>query len=124
MGQNEAHRRDDVRRRLEQDFALDQRLAHQTKLEMFEVAQAAMDELGRCRGGPAGEIVLLEQDHAEAAAGGITGDAAAIDPAADHREIVGGAGRLVLPSQAQQNCFDFLLLRRNACASAGNRDAI
>ena len=39
----------------------------------------------------AGEIGLLEQDHAEPAAGGIARDAAAIHPAADHREIVGGA---------------------------------
>jgi hypothetical protein len=59
MRQHEAHRPDDVRRMRPQHFALDQRLAHQAEFVIFEIAQAAMDELGGGRGGAAGEIVHL-----------------------------------------------------------------
>ena len=71
----------------EQHLALDQRLAHQAKLVIFEIAQAAMDELARARRGAFGEIVLLAQQDGEAAAGGIAGDAGAVDAAADHGEV-------------------------------------
>src|SRR6185312_8365969 len=45
--QHESERADDVGRDVPEDFPLDQRLAHQTKLVIFEIAQAAMHELGR-----------------------------------------------------------------------------
>ena len=38
MGQDESQRSDDMRRDSPENFALDQRFAHQTKFEMFEVA--------------------------------------------------------------------------------------
>ncbi len=47
MRQHEAQRPDDVRRRTQQHLALDQRLADQPELVVFEIAQAAMDQLGR-----------------------------------------------------------------------------
>ena len=71
----------------EQDFALDQRFAHQPEFIVFEIAQAAMDELGRGRGGRAGEIALLGQQDLEPAPGGVARDAAAIDAAADDGKI-------------------------------------
>ena len=46
-----------------------------------------MDQLGAGRGGRAGEIGLLGQQHAEAATGRIAGDADAVDAAADHQKI-------------------------------------
>src|SRR5262245_25830627 len=75
---------------------------------MLEIAQPAMDELGRSRGCGTGEIGLLEEDDPQAPAGSITRNAAAIHPAADHREIVGRVGRLFLPlASATRLVFDF-----------------
>src|SRR5438105_10065550 len=47
VGQHETKRADNVRRDLPKDFALDQRLANQPKLVIFEITQSAMHELGR-----------------------------------------------------------------------------
>jgi hypothetical protein len=46
---NEAQRVHDVRRQSPQTLALDRRLADETKLEIFEMAQAAMNEFRRRR---------------------------------------------------------------------------
>ena len=72
---------------LQQHLALDQRLAHQAELVVFEIAQAAMDQLGAGRRGGAGEVGLLGEQHLEAAARGIAGDAGTIDAAADDKQI-------------------------------------
>ena len=72
---------------LEQHLALDQRLAHQPELVVFEIAQAAMDQLARARRGALRQIVLLAEDHGEAAARGIARDAGAVDAAADDEKI-------------------------------------
>ena len=61
--QHETHRPDDVRRVLPQNLALHQRFAHQPELVIFEIAQAAMDELGRTGRGAAGEIVHLGEEN-------------------------------------------------------------
>ena len=39
-----------------------------------------------------GEVVLLDQQNAQTAAGRVTRDADAIDTATDHGEIIGGIG--------------------------------
>ena len=78
----------------QQHLALDERLAHQPELEVLEVAQAAVDELGAVRGGRAAEIAHLGEQHREPAAGGVRGDADAVDAAADNDEIVGHGGKL------------------------------
>ena len=49
IGQYEAQRPDDVRRDPPQHLALAQRLAHQTEIVVFEIAQAAMNKPGRAR---------------------------------------------------------------------------
>ena len=54
---------------------------------MLEIAQAAMDQLGRGGRGAAGEIVHLGEKDAVAAPGRIAGDAAAVDAAADHHDV-------------------------------------
>src|SRR5262249_16241954 len=54
---------------------------------MLEIAQPAVDELGRGRRGAGSEIVLLDQKHAQPPAGGVAGDPGAVDAAADDREI-------------------------------------
>ena len=85
--QHEAHRPDQVRRHPQHHLALDQCLAHQAEPSLLEIAQAAVDELrggGRCAGG---KVVLLDQQDAQPAAGGIAGNPGAIDAAADNGEI-------------------------------------
>jgi len=76
-----------MRGHAQQNLAFGQPLAHQTEIAVFEIAQPAMDEFARCRGGRAGEIALLAQQHAEAAAGRIAGETDAVDPAADDKKI-------------------------------------
>src|SRR3546814_2644065 len=60
----------------------------QGELVMFEIAQPTVDQLGRGRGGAAREIAAFEQQHLRPAPGGIARDPAAVDAAADHREVV------------------------------------
>ena len=85
--QHETQRADDVGRDLPEDFALDQRLAHQTKLVIFEIAQAAVHELGRPGRRPARQIVHFTQENGIAPARRIARDAAAIDAASDDGEV-------------------------------------
>ena len=85
--QHEAHRPDHMRRHAQQHFALVQRLAHQPEGAVLEIAQAAMDQLAGGRGGAGGEIVHLDQQHAQAAAGGVAGEAGSVDAAADDGEV-------------------------------------
>ncbi len=85
--QYKSQRPDDVRRVRPQDLALDQRLAHQPELVVFEVAQAAMDELRRPGRSGAGEVIHFGKRHAVAAPGRITGDAAAVNAATDDEDV-------------------------------------
>src|SRR5262245_39156629 len=83
----------------EQHLALDQRFPHQAELVVLEIAQTTMDELGAGRGGGAGEIGLLDQQHAQTSARGITGNASAVDAAPDDQQIDGRAARVVVKRQ-------------------------
>ena len=85
--QDELQRPDDVRRDLPENFALDQRLAHQTETEMLEIAHAAVNQFARRAGGRRCEIVFFAKEHRPAAARRVAGDAAPVDAAADHRDI-------------------------------------
>ena len=94
--QHEAHRPDEVRRHAQHHLALDQRLAHQPEPSLLEIAQAPVDELGGGRRRAGREIVLLDQQNAQAPAGGVAGDPGAVDAAADDGEIeVGHHGHLL-----------------------------
>jgi hypothetical protein len=87
MGQHESKRPDDVRRHPPQDLALAERLADEAELVLLEVAQSTVDQLGRGGRRARREIIALAQEHREASAGCLAGDAAAIDPAADHGHV-------------------------------------
>ena len=54
---------------------------------MLEVAQPAMDELGGGRRSAGGEVVLLDQQDAQPAAGGIARDAGPVDAAANDGKV-------------------------------------
>src|SRR6202162_6084631 len=85
--QHEAKRPDNVWRDLPEDFALDQGLADQPKLVIFEIAQAAMHELGRPGRRPARQIIHFAQENRITPAHRIARDAAAIDAATDDSEV-------------------------------------
>ena len=85
--QHEAQRADDVRGDAPQYLALGQRLAHQGEFVIFEIAQAAMDQLGGSRGGAARQVARFQQQDLRPPAGRVPGDARAVHPAADHDKV-------------------------------------
>ena len=78
---------DEERCDLPEDFALDQRLANQAELVIFEVAQAAMYELGRPGRRPARQVIHFTKENGVSTARRIARDAAAIDTPSDDREV-------------------------------------
>src|ERR1700677_66750 len=79
-----------MRRDSPQRLALQQRLAHQAKLEIFEIAKAAVDQLGRRAGGGGSQVAFFSKENGPAASGGVARDATTVDAAADHGEVVDG----------------------------------
>src|SRR5580700_6587160 len=101
MGQHEAQRPDDMRRYGLEPLALHEGFTDQAELVKLEIAQAAMDELRRCRRSRAREIGLLDEHDGQSAPHGVARDAATIDAAADDEHIHGPSfdhERAILPS--------------------------
>jgi hypothetical protein len=73
-----------MRRDPDQDLALAHILAHQPKIEQFEVTQAAVNQARRAGGGPGPEIFALDQANFETSERGVTGDSAADDATTDN----------------------------------------
>ena len=89
----EGDRLDEVRCDAAQhQLALLERLAHEVEVHLLEVAQAAVEELGRPRRRAGGEVALLDEGRRETAGGRVEGDAAAGDAATDdeHVELLRG----------------------------------
>jgi len=61
--QYKTHLLDDVRGLGQQHFAFGQCFTHQAELVMFEVAQAAVDQLAAGGGGVAGQVVLFAKEY-------------------------------------------------------------
>ena len=79
---------DEVRRGAgEQSASFGERLVHEGEVELVEVAQAAVDELGRPARGAAGPVAHLDDAGAQAARRGVQGDAGARHPAADDEDV-------------------------------------
>jgi hypothetical protein len=76
-----------VRHGTQQGFAFFQRLAHQAELEIFKIAQPAVEQLCRGRGRRLRQIAHFRQRDRQAAAGRVAGDAAPVDAAADDEQI-------------------------------------
>jgi hypothetical protein len=85
--QYETKRPDDVGCDLPEDFALDQRLANQPKLVIFQITQAAMHELGRPRRRSARQVIHFTKENRVAPARRIARDATAIDAATNDSEV-------------------------------------
>ena len=87
VGQHEAHRPTDMRHGAQQNLAFDQRLADKAEFEIFEIAQAAVEHLGRRGGGGGGKVAHLGQNHRQSPPRRVAGDAASVDAAADDEKI-------------------------------------
>jgi hypothetical protein len=94
VGPRTVERGDDQRQRLHEmrgerdvDLPLDQRLAHQPEVEVLQVAQAAVDELGRPRRGADRVVGALHERDRVAPGGGVERDARAGDAPADHEDV-------------------------------------
>ncbi len=96
MGRRNFNGVDEMGSGAEQLGALDQGFAHELELEMFQIAQAAMDELRGVGGGGAGIVALLGQQHFQAATGGVAGDRGAMNAAADDDKVERFRGHDVL----------------------------
>src|SRR5271168_4504355 len=81
MRQNEAYRSHDMRRCVQPHFALDQGLADQTKFQIFEIAQAAMEQLAGARRRSLRKIVPLAEKRRKAATDRVAGEPGAVDAA-------------------------------------------
>ena len=60
-----------VGRQIDVDLALEERLTNQAEIEVLQVAQAAVDQLGRARAGAAGVVAPLDQRDGVPARGGV-----------------------------------------------------
>jgi len=85
--QDEPHRPNDMGRDPQQHVALDQCLVYEPKRAVLEVAQAAMNELGRGRGRSGGKVVLLDQQDLEPPTGSVARNTGAVDSAANDGKI-------------------------------------
>ena len=86
-GDDERQRLDEVRRERDHQLALEQRLADEAEVEVLQVAQAAVDELGGAARRARGVVGALDERDAVAARGGVERDAGAGDPAADDDDV-------------------------------------
>ena len=71
----------------EQHAALPARLQYQSKVPLFEIADAAVDEPRRHRRRAAPEIALVHEGGAQAAKRRVARDPGARDPAADDEQV-------------------------------------
>src|ERR1700739_853638 len=84
---HESKRANDGRGDLPEDFALDQRLADQPELVIFQIAQAAMHEFRRPRRRPARQIIHLTKKNGISAPTRIPRDAPAVYTAPNDCEV-------------------------------------
>ena len=87
-GNDKTHRTHQMRRGAQPDIALAERRADAKQRPAFQHLEVAVDQPRpglRCAGA---EIALLQQDHAQAAAGGVARDADAVEAPTDDSQIV------------------------------------
>ena len=85
--QHETQRPGEVWRFGQQHLAFLQRLAHQPEFVLFQIAQAAVDELGCLGRGGACEIVHFAKANLERPSRCVAGNTRAVDAAADHEQV-------------------------------------
>ena len=85
---DKVQRSHDMRRGIQEDLALHESLADQREVEVLQVPQSAVNQLGAGGGRMGRKVVLLTQQNRQPPPGGIPRDARAVDPAADNQKIV------------------------------------
>ena len=91
-GQDEALRLYQVRAGFKQPCTLAQRFEDQAHIAVLQVAQSAMDQLGRTPGCPETKVIGFEERHPQSSRGRLLGNSAAVDSAADDRQVQGWPG--------------------------------
>ena len=76
-----------MRHGAQQGFAFNQRFADKPDFPIFKIAQPAVKQLGRGRGGRRGQIVHLGQFNTQPTAYSVTGDTASVDATANNKKI-------------------------------------
>ena len=76
-----------VRALPQQAAALQQRLADQPELGVFQVAQPAVDDARRAAGSAGGKVVLLDQQGATPGTGALPGNSHAVNSAANDDDL-------------------------------------
>ena len=79
---------------LVQDFAFPAGLMDQPQFEMFEIAQAAMDQFGGATAGAGGKILFFDESGFQTARGGIERDSGAGYTPADDQDVELATGQL------------------------------
>ncbi len=87
QGHGRRQRLNVMRRIAQQTVAFQQRLAHQTKLAVFQVAQAAMHHVRGRRAGAGAEIALVHQQHAQTLQRQLAKDGDAVHARADDQDV-------------------------------------
>ncbi len=80
---------DEVRGIVAEKPALVECLQNERNIALLQIAHTAVDELRATARGALGKVVLLDEDCAIAAAGGVYGDSQTGGSSADHEKIVG-----------------------------------
>jgi len=88
MGKDKAQWPYQMRREPHQHFAFCQGLAYQPPLPLFQIAQAAVNQLAARHRGRAAQIAAIAQGDTNAPAGGVAGHTHAVYSATDHQKIV------------------------------------
>src|SRR5213595_3264308 len=76
-----------MRREALQALALAHRLEHQAYVPLLQVAEPAVNQLGRPARRAGGEVTALDERHPESAHGRVARDAGAVDAAAHHENV-------------------------------------
>ena len=87
-GNDETHRTHQMRRGPQPDVALPERRADAKQRPALQHLEIAVDQPRRGLRCAGAEIALLQQDHAQAASGGVARDADAVQASADDSKIV------------------------------------
>src|SRR5438270_4289885 len=90
MSQREQKRQwfDQMRRqRLERQLSLIERFAHQPELQLFEIAQPAVEHLRTATRGAGSEVASLDERHLQPACRRVQRGTGADDPAADDNDV-------------------------------------
>ena len=114
---------DEMRRQLDHELALEQRLADQPEVEVLEVSKTSMDHLRRAARGARRPVGALDDRHRVAARGGVERHAGAGDAAADHDDVELSSARRLQARRCGRASGEFSVEIGDGCAAGGRSGA-